>query len=269
MKLDTFFARHPVFRVKELTEHLSTHGSINPSTRKALLAHHQETGRILRIRRGLYATVPLGIPAESFSVDPYLLAGKITDDAILGYHTSLEAHGRAYTIYEQFTYLTKRSLGRSFHFQGATYQGVSHPKALRCVGQEELYVEVQDRSGLDVKVTNLERSMVDVLDRPKLSGSWEEIWRSLESIEFLDLDKVVEYVTALENATTAAKVGFYLEQHRDSLMVSGEYLDRIKTLRPKSPHYMDRGYQDDGQLLADWNLIVPADVLQRTWEEIR
>ena len=52
-------------------------------------------------------------------------------------------------------------------------------------------------------------------------------------------------------------------------MVSDEYLDRIKTLRPKSPHYMDRGYQDDGQLLADWNLIVPAEVLQKTWEEIR
>ena len=59
------------------------------------------------------------------------------------------------------------------------------------------------------------------------------------------------------------------EQHRDSLMVSGEYLDRIKTLRPKSPHYMDRGYQGEGQLLADWNLIVPIDVLQKTWEEIR
>ena len=269
MKLDEFFARYPIFRVEELTEYLSVKGSTNPSTRKALLAHHHDTGRILRIRRGLYATIPLGIPADSFSVDPYLLAGRITDDAILGYHTSLEAHGRAYTIYERFTYLTKRSLGRSFHFQGRIYQGVSHPKALRRTDQEELYVQIQDRSGLDVKVTNLERSLVDVLDRPNLSGSWEEIWRSLESIEFLDLDMVLGYVTALENATTAAKVGFYLEQHREALMVSDEYIKRIKNLCPKSPHYMDRDYQDDGQLLADWNLIVPADVLQKNWEEIR
>ncbi len=150
-----------------------------------------------------------------------------------------------------------------------TYQGVSHPKALRRNGHEGLYIEVQDRSGLDIKVTNLERSMVDMLDRPRLSGSWEEIWRSLESIEFLDLDIVVGYVTALENATTAAKVGFYLEQHRESLMVSDEHLDRIKNLRPKSPHYMDRDVQGGGQLLSDWNLIVSNDVLQKTWEEIR
>jgi predicted transcriptional regulator of viral defense system len=269
MKLDEFFARHPIFRVEELIEYLYDQGSKNPSTRKALLAHHIETGRILRIRRGLYATIPTGVSPDEFSVNPYLLAGKITDDATLAYHTALEAQGRAYSIFTRFTYLTKRNLGRSFQFRGATYQGVSHPKALRRAGKEELFVEVQDRAGIEIKVTSLERSFVDVLDRPNLSGSWEEIWRSLESIEFLDLDMVLGYVTALENATTAAKVGFYLEQHREALMVSDEYLKRIKNLCPKSPHYMDRDYQDDGQLLADWNLIVPADVLQKTWEEIR
>ncbi len=88
MKLKDFFARHPVFRVEELIEFMSTLGSNNPSTRKTLLAHHQASGRILRIRRGLYATVPFGLSADSFSVDPYLLAGRITDDAIIAYHTA-------------------------------------------------------------------------------------------------------------------------------------------------------------------------------------
>jgi predicted transcriptional regulator of viral defense system len=267
MKLDKFFARHPIFRVEELTEYLDTKGSRNPSTRNALLAHHIESGRILRIRRGLYATVPPGVPADVFSADPYLLAGKSADDAILGYHTSLEAQGRAYSIFGRFTYLTKRNLGRSFQFQGGTYQGVSYPKSLRRAGLEELYVEQQDRAGLDIRVTSLERCVVDVLDRPNLSGSWEEIWRSLESIEFLNLDMVLGYVTALDNETTAAKVGFFLEQHLDTLMVSGEYLTRIRELCPKGPHYMDREYPGDRQMLAYWNLIVPTDILQRSWEE--
>ena len=63
------------------------------------------------------------------------------------------------------------------------------------------------RSGVELRVTNFERTFVDVLDRPDLTGSWEEIWRSLESIEFFDLDQVVEYVLLLENATTAARWG--------------------------------------------------------------
>ncbi|MDF1500074.1 MAG: hypothetical protein P1P76_06380 [Anaerolineales bacterium] len=269
MKLDKFFAKNPIFSTKEFAEYLSTKDSRNPSTRNALLAHHLDSGRILRIRRGLYATIPTGAPPDEFSVDPYLLAGKITDDAILAYHTALEAQGRAYSIFTRFTYLTKRNLGRSSEFQGATYRGVSHPKALRRAGKEELHVEVQDRSGIEIKVTNLERSFVDVLDRPNLSGSWEEIWRSLESIEFLDLEKVVEYVSVLENATTAAKVGFFLDRHRDALMVSKEYLDRIRKLRPTSPHYLERDSREEGRLLHDWNLIVPTSILKKMWEEIQ
>ena len=61
-----------------------------------------------------------------------------------------------------------------------------------------------------VSVTGLERTFVDVLNRPDLTGSWEEIWRSLESVEFFDLDKVAVYVDLFGNATTAAKVGFFL-----------------------------------------------------------
>ena len=66
--------------------------------------------------------------------------------------------------------------------------------------------------------------MVDVLNRPDLSGGWEEIWRSLESVEFFDFDKVVEYALLLGNATTAAKVGLFLEQHREPLMVEEKHL---------------------------------------------
>jgi hypothetical protein len=44
--------------------------------------------------------------------------------------------------------------------------------------------------------------LVDVLDRPDLSGGWEEIWRSLETIEYFDLDEIVAYARLLDNATT-------------------------------------------------------------------
>ena len=77
-----------------------------------------------------------------------------------------------------------------------------------------------ERSGVKLRVTSHERTMVDALDRPDLTGTWEEIWRSLESVEFFRSgSRSVEYTRLLENATTAAKVGFFLEQHRESLMV--------------------------------------------------
>ncbi len=117
-----------------------------------------------------------------------------------------------------------------------------------------------------MRVTSLERTLVDVLDRPDLGGGWEEIWRSLESVEFFDLDKVVGYTLLLANSTTAAKVGFYLESHGRELMVDDSHLDRLRRHAPKRPTYMIRNA--GGRLAKEWNLLVPSQVLDRSWEDI-
>ena len=124
-----------------------------------------------------------------------------------------------------------------------------------------------DRSGMEIRITGLERTFVDVLNRPDLSGSWEEIWRSLETIEYFDLDKVTEYTLLLENATTTAKVGFFLDQHRESLMVEDTHLKAFNNLRPRQPHYMERSRRKSGRLVSAWNLVVPEEIIHRSWEE--
>ncbi len=43
-----------------------------------------------------------------------------------------------------------------------------------------------------MRVASLERTLVDVLNRPRYPGGWEEVWRSLESVAFFDLDRVVQ-----------------------------------------------------------------------------
>ena len=88
----------------------------------------------------------------------------------------------------------------------------------------------------------------------------EKIWRSLESVEFFDLEKVVDYALLLENATTAAKVGFFLEQHREPLMVEEHHLKSLSRLRPLQPHYLDRSRRKSGRLVSRWNLVIPSEV---------
>jgi predicted transcriptional regulator of viral defense system len=56
------------------------------------------------------------------------------------------------------------------------------PPALAAKGEEMWGVIRRNRSGVDLRITILERTLVDVLDRPDLSGSLEEIWRSLENV---------------------------------------------------------------------------------------
>jgi predicted transcriptional regulator of viral defense system len=267
MKHDEFFRKHPVFTGKELTSHLSSLGTVGRRAQEALLAYYRKTGRVVRVRRGLLALVPPGADPDSYPVDPFLIAAKVTVDAVLSHHTALEFHWRAYSVQERFVYSSARPR-RPFVFRTHSFRGAKYPQALHRTGRESFGVSTAERAGVELRVTSLERTLVDVMDRPDLSGSWEEIWRSLESVEFFDLDKVVEYALLLENSTTAMKVGFFLEQHREPLMVEARHLEALRDLRPRQPHYLDRAKRKSGRLVSEWNLVVPMDVYERTWSEV-
>jgi predicted transcriptional regulator of viral defense system len=266
MSVQEFLRKRPVFTYAEFQDFTM---SDKPRGKKApewLLAKYTRSGRVLRVRRELFVTVPPGADPKDCPVDPFLLAAKMTDDAVLAYHTALEFHGRAHSVHWRFLYLSERAV-RPFTFRTYQFKRVLFPKPLRRKGQVTFGVKVADSSGLDVRVTELERTLVDVLDRPDLAGGWAEVWQSLESVEFFDLDKVAEYVLLLENATTAAKVGFYLEQHREALMVEDRHLKPLLDRRPKSPHYLARDRNRPSRLVPEWNLVVPTYVLERSWEE--
>ena len=267
IKHEAFFRRHPVFTGEELAAHLAANGDAGNRTQESLLAYHTRAGRLLRVRRGLFAVIPPGADGDTYPVDPYLVAAKLTRDSVLSHHTALEFHGRAYSMWQQVTYSASRPLGKlTFRFH--VFRGTRFPEALRRQGKEHFEVLTRERSGVSVRVASLERTLVDVLDRPQQSGGWEEVWRSLESVEFFDLDRVVEYALLLDNSTTASKVGFFLDQHRESLMVEERHLQPLREMRPRQPHYLDRNRRGPGSLAAEWNLVVSMEVAERSWAEV-
>jgi predicted transcriptional regulator of viral defense system len=265
--MKSFFAQNPVFTLEKLERFLEKEKSGNPNTRKAILGYYKKKGRIIRLKRGLFAVVPPGYSPDSYTVDPFLLSAKMAEDAILSYHTALQFYGKSYSVQSRFYYL---SLHKSIpmNFQGYEFIRVSPPASLSRKRKMMFGVNLYNRAGVEIKVTGFERTLVDVLDRPDLSGSWEEIWRSLESVEFFDIEKVIEYTQILENATTAAKVGFFLDLHKETLMVGADHLESLKKLRPLQPHYMIRGRRKDCRLVKEWNLMAPEEILNRSWEEV-
>ena len=155
MKLNEFLSQNAVFTVHELDRFLSARGSGNPNTRKSLLTYYLNQGRILPVRRSLYATVPLGGDPTSSPVDPYLVAAKMTPDAVLAYHTALEFHGKAYSVYTTLHYVSaRRSL--PLKFQSHEFRRAPVPHLLREKSKEMFGVTSHKRSGVELRVTNLE-----------------------------------------------------------------------------------------------------------------
>ncbi len=262
MKLKPFFNAHPVFRYEEFTTYMQSQGIQRPGTWKQQLNYHHKAGNLIHIRKSLYAVTSGERPQW---IDPYVIAGKATDDGIIGYHTALELHGVAYTTFTEMQFLTVRAIS-SFTYEEHQFRPIKFHQKLIKLDQSEIQTETIQRQRVKIKLTSIERTIVDVLDRPALGGGWEEIFRSLDNITQLDYDKIINYALLLRNATLAAKVGYFLEQRPTHFLKNQSKIDLLLTHIPKQPHYMDRS-RGEGKYIEKWRLIVPMEIIERRWEE--
>jgi predicted transcriptional regulator of viral defense system len=274
MRLNNFFAKHPIFTTEDIAQFyvsdgpsLHRAGKDNHGTLKALLAYHRKEGHIVRIRRGLYYSIPTGFDKNSYAIDQYLIASKMTDDAIISHHAALQLHGIANSVRFEYTFLTTHADIRTLKHEGCIYKPILQPDSLITAKKTNFSIQTLDRLGMPTLITSLERTLVDILDRPDLSGGWEEIFRAFESVTYIQTGIMIEYAKLLDNATTSAKLGFLLEQYRDQLMITDKQINQLHKMSPRTPHYMDRRKRSNGKVLSDWNLIVPIEILERRWEE--
>ncbi len=254
-----FFVENPVFTAEEFDVARVSAGR-SRQTSLNLLRYHVAEGHIVRVHRGLYAT-PLG------AQDPFLLASKVASDAVIAYHAALQYRGCVYSIWRRYTVLTRRRKA-PIHFHDMEFVSIQAPVSLRQRSDLGGFITAEPRVGLDsiVRTTTFERTLVDVLDAPEHGGGWEEIWRSLAMVGFFDIDAIIEYALTLGSALTIARVGVYLERHRERLMVEEHHLARLERHRPPSPRYFDPA-QRRGGLAKRWNLYVPVEIVGETWEE--
>jgi predicted transcriptional regulator of viral defense system len=252
--LERFLATHPIFRREELEGFLQQRGTFSPATASAHLGRWRRQGRVLRVKQGLYVQVDPGATPDTQPVDHLVLASKMAPDAALAYHTALEAHGLAQSVFERFAFATWTK-SRPLRFQGREFVPVRPRVALKRARKEHAWIERLDRAGAEVSVTSLERTVVDVFDRPDLCGGTEEVWRSCMSVPALDARELESYLRLLGAQTLVAKVAYFLERQADELAVPRAMLTRLQALRPRVPVYVDRRAR--GRLISRWNLIVP------------
>jgi len=258
MKPEAFLASHPLFTREEFAAVLRDRGRTR-ATVDSHLARWHRLGRIIRVKQGVFVRVGAPDGAQESPPDFIAIASRMALDAAVAYHTALEAHGLAQSIFERLTFATWTKTKPSM-FQGRRFVPVRPGAPLFAVNHGERWIERVERSGIEIRVTNLERTVVDVLDRPYLAGGVEEVWRSLGSVSALDPGPLEEYVTLVGSRTLAARVGFFLETRREELVVPAGLLERLHGRAAGAPTYMDRRRR--GRLVSSWALIVPVGLVR-------
>ncbi|MBS0358949.1 MAG: hypothetical protein JSS53_06760 [Proteobacteria bacterium] len=267
MRASDFFNQHVVFRFNEFKQFMESHRQgVSEKNCHMALYNYCKKGKLTHVRKGLY-TVKNDNPHLALTVSPFLIAGKATEDATLAYHTALESHGIAYTDFNEHTYLTSYRTN-DFMFQDQHYRAI-YRSSLNQKNEQASGIEIVTNLGTMIRRTHLERTLVDVLDRPEISGGWEEVMRSLDRIAIFSAARAVDYALSIGHASIIAKLGYFFDHQRpEYLRIDQSIIERLLPYIPNRPYYIDRKTPAGlSTYIKKWHLFVPNYLHKRAWEE--
>ncbi len=237
-----FIAKNPVFRVDEFQRLHRAAGNEDASAASAI-AYHVAQGGLVNLRRGLYA--------HDKKANPFLVASRLTRDAVIAYDGALAFHGYKYAG-PRISFMTKERC-TPFDFGGKHLVPVRVPTDLAKLEDWGGFLRWEELSGLPVTITSLERTVVDLLDRIDLAPPVAHL-HELANLPRNDFEAMISYAERLGHPVTAARLGVLLEQN---VSIPHQTLWRLDRLAPRSPSSWDRTMKGKGVWHSRWKLVVP------------
>ncbi len=254
-----FFATHSAFTLSELAEAMG--GGERTSSARERVKYYLRRGRLRRLSRGVYATVPAGVPAERYQPDRYLVAAAVRADAVFSHHAALELLGFAHSDWNVCTVLTAHRRP-ALQLEGARVVFLQPPAALRSAKLWKLGTRRVERQGKPLRVTGPERTLLDGFRQPRLVGGLPELVESAAGFGVLDLNLLHKLLGLYGQRMLFGAAGWFLERYQKEFFVPDRFLKELEKRRPRSRQYLPRGRRRGGVLARRWNLVLPDGVVR-------
>ena len=235
-----------LFSLQDVTQ--LTH---NESTAKSLLSTGIRNGTICRVKMNLYAVTDLA--TMRCAANKYEIASHISETACVAYHSAMEYHGLGYQVFNEVSVITPYAF-KTFEFEGLTY--IRRQPTI----DEGVMTPLMDSK---VRVTDLERTIVDCIDRIKYAGGLEELMNNLSAITYVDEDKLHSYLEDYGKAYLYQKAGFLLSMFKKQMRLSAGFFRRCKANIGQSTRYLT-DVSENILYDTEWRLCVPADLSDRS-----
>ncbi|MDP8237279.1 MAG: hypothetical protein P9M08_12930 [Candidatus Erginobacter occultus] len=241
-----------VFRKDEVIKDFP-HLKANAISEKIKQAKKSKLIKGIQGRRSIYFIVLPGQDYETTRPDNFQLAAKITPDAIICYASALMALGKSHTLLNTM-YISSSTRFKELNYMGVKYRYVPLPK-------KKISIQVIPYKGVAVRITTVERTLIDCLRSPRYSGGFENLYRSYESVGYINWKKLEDCLKHFKSKLLKARVGFFIELFKDRWGIPQEFFSRLEKHIPKNPDYFLGREVKSGKLIKRWNLIVPDQVL--------
>ena len=235
----------PGFRLQDVQRILELNG---PASRN-LIRKLVNRGIVTRLKPGLFVLIPFELGKETeYMGNPLIVARELTQgkDYYLSHGTAMEIHGMT-TQPQLVVHVTTLEKRRPIHIMGTEFRFIASRREL-FFGLSGHWVTKQEK----VKVSDLERTVIDGLRMPEYCGGITElakgIWMRKEAIEG---GKLIEYALRINSGAVIRRLGYIMELYQ---IGSLEMMDKLRNHLTDTYVKLDPLLPSEGKFLRKWRL---------------
>ncbi len=245
-------------------EDLSSAINVSPAWAKNIMSKLARHGFAQRVGRGKYAVIPADVMygRKSYVADPLVLVSELMKgtEYYVAYYSAAHFHG----VTEQMPFKTTVAVLnqlRPIEIGNIAVKFVKLKKS-RFFGYGEIRY-----SNAVVNVSDLEKTVVDCVDRPELCGGIPEVVRTLSNaVETGRMDwlRLISYVKRFNRRAVAQRLGFIIEYLEDKKKIRAEpgILDELLRLAGSKVYPLDVKASKKGEVSRKWRIINNAGYLE-------
>lgn len=231
-----------IFTVEQARRYWET-----PQDTRKRLARLEAKGWLERLERGKYMIVPLEAgPERAWSENAFVVASWLLQPSAVAYWSALQHwHLTEQVPRVVFVQSTARKFQRQKRVLGVTYRFVT-------VNERKFFgLKKESVDHKAFSVTDREKTILDCLDRPDLSGGVGEVARALgSSAEDLDWERMTAYAARLGVGAVMKRLGFLVDAldleipDRDARLARWAHMlttgiSKLDPSSPRNPHRID------------------------------
>ncbi len=245
----------PIFRLKEVQKILR----LNEVSSRNFVRKLVNRGVVTRLKPGLFILVPLELGKEAEYIgNPFIVAREIMGgkDYFLSHATAMEIHGGV-TQPQLVVYVTTLKPRRSINAHGIEFRFI-HSQKKYFFGISDHWITKQEK----VKVSNLERTIIDGFKQPEYYGGLTEVAKGLwMRHQDVNVNRLINYAIKIGVGAVIRRLGFLLELYKigtseDWEILSSHLTETYVRLDPLLP--------PEGKFLRKWRVqlnVSPEELL--------
>jgi len=205
--------------------------------------------KVAKVRNGLYVHVDeSGYPLTT----KFEIATKVADDAFVCYHSALEYFGVANQVFNTVT------VGSKIRFNDFSFDDIDYVRK-----PTKHDVQIMNIVTAGVRVTTLERTVIDCIHNIDAGGGIDEVLNALDQIRVLDENKLLETLQAYDSVLLYQKVGYVLEHFKDKFMLTDTFFEECKSRLTNQIKYFLQDEYKDIEFNSKWKLMAPKRLIYR------